>query len=70
MTSNHIFDIKPLMGDIEEVIQQKINSVLSNFMDRYNLLEETHKQIMLLPSVANELLKTNISTNSGISNCD
>jgi hypothetical protein len=56
MEANPIhFDIKPLMNDVEKVIESGLNDVLSNYMERYNLLEETHKQIMMLPSVANEL---------------
>ena len=66
MNSNNMFDIKPLMDDIQEVIQQQIDYFLKQFMDRYNLLEETHKQIMLLPSVANELFKINNSSKCGI----
>ena len=49
------FDIKPLMNDVEKVIKSGLNNVLFDYMERYNLLEKTHKQIMMLPSVAHEL---------------
>ena len=61
-------DIKSLMEEIENSIQKKINSVINNYMDRYNLLEQTHEQIMKLPSVAYELNKSN--SNSISKSCE
>ena len=54
----HLFDIKPIMSDVEKVIQQGLNKILVNYFERYELLEKTHKQLMLLPSIADELNKT------------
>ena len=48
-------DIHQMVRDIENIIKNNINSVLKNHMDRFNMLEETHSQIMRLPSVLNEL---------------
>jgi hypothetical protein len=52
------FNVEPLLIEIENVIKKGLNNVHSDFMDRYNLLEETHKQIMNLPSVRHELNKS------------
>jgi hypothetical protein len=52
---NVSFDTKPLMNDIEKVIEKGLNDILYNFMERYKLLENTHQQIMKLPSVTVEL---------------
>jgi hypothetical protein len=49
------FNTKPLLDKVEKVIQDGLNDVLSNFMDRYELLEKTHRQIMRLPSVLKEI---------------
>jgi hypothetical protein len=59
----HNFDIKPLMIEIEKLIQKGLNELLNNYIDRHNLLEETHKKIMELPSVVNELNKLKPPTN-------
>lgn len=48
-------DIQQMVKEIENIIKNNINSVLKNHMDRFNMLEETHLQIMRLPSVLNEL---------------
>ena len=55
--NNSNFDIKPLMNNIEKVIEYEINKLLSNHIERYNLLEKTHQMIMKLPSVVLELGK-------------
>ena len=44
-----------LVLEIENVIKKGLTKILSNYMDRFDLLEQTHKQIMMLPSVVNEL---------------
>jgi hypothetical protein len=55
--TTHLFNIKPIICDVEKVIQDGINKILANHMDRYNLLEKTHQQIMRLPSIRQELNK-------------
>ena len=49
------FNTETLLKEINDVIKKGLNSILKNYMDRYNLLEKTHKQIMMLPSVVNEI---------------
>jgi hypothetical protein len=49
------FNIEPLVIEIEKVIRKGVNNILKDFINRYNLLETTHKQIMQLPSVVYEL---------------
>jgi hypothetical protein len=53
-------DIQQMVKEIENIIKNNINSVLKNHVDRFNMLEETHSQIMRLPSVLNELNRTGI----------
>ena len=50
----HLFDIKPIMSDVEEVIQRGLNKMLVNYIERHEMLEKTHQQLMLLPSIAEE----------------
>ena len=51
------FNTQPLLIEIENVIKSGLNSILTDFLYRYNLLEKTHNKIMNLPSVRNELNK-------------
>jgi hypothetical protein len=44
-----------LVLEIENVIKKGLKKILNNYVDRFDLLEETHKRIMSLPSVMNEL---------------
>jgi len=57
MNKNKIaeFNTEPLVLEIENVIKKGLKTILKDYMDRYELLEKTHKQIMRLPSVVNEL---------------
>ena len=55
------FNICPLVTEMEQVLQNGLKKLLSNYMDRYEMLEKTHMQIMNLPSVQYE-----VSTNRGI----
>jgi hypothetical protein len=52
---NDTFNIEPLVSEIKNVISKGLQTYLKNYIDRYELLEKTHKQIMNLPSVVNEL---------------
>jgi len=49
------FNTEPILNEIDLVIKKGLNNILKDFIKRYNLLESTHKQIMQLPSVLNEL---------------
>jgi hypothetical protein len=53
------FNIEPLVIEIENVIKKGLKTILKDYVDRYELLEKTHNQIMNLPSVRNELNKHN-----------
>jgi hypothetical protein len=55
------FNIEPLVFEIENVVKNGLNKILNEYIHRYELLENTHQQIMRLPSVLNEL---NINHNS------
>ena len=49
------FNTQPLLNEIDNVIKRGLSNILQDFVNRYELLENTHKQIMNLPSVVNEL---------------
>jgi hypothetical protein len=49
--------LNPLVIEVEEVIKNGLNKILGDYMDRYELLENTHKQLMQLPSIRQELNK-------------
>jgi len=66
-TNSETFNVNPLLYDIEKVIKSGLNDMLSNYMKRYELLEETHNQIMNLPSVLHEL-RMNNNNNNNINN--
>jgi hypothetical protein len=77
--SNHIqlFDIKPIMFNVEKVIQQGLNKLLVNYIDRHEMLEKTHKQLIQLPSIAQEINNRKNQTEinhtdseTDIDNCD
>jgi len=51
--------IEELFEEITHVIQNHFKKNMGDFIKRYELLEQTHQQLMKLPSVVNELqLKT------------
>ena len=60
MTESKIdsFNIEPLVFEIENVIKNGLKVLLKDYIDRHDLLEKTHKQIMKLPSVMNEINKS------------
>ena len=49
------FNTEPILSDIDKVIKDGLNKLLSEHLNRYELLEKTHQAIMSLPSVLNEL---------------
>jgi hypothetical protein len=58
MTDSNNFNTDIILNEIDLVIKKGLNTILKDYMNRYNLLENTHKQIMQLPSVLNELNKS------------
>lgn len=62
----NLFDLNPLVIEVENVIQKGLNKILENYMDRYTLLENTHKQIMRLPSIRQELNKNPYESDSDL----
>jgi len=57
------FDTEPLMLELNSVLNAGLSKMLAKYVDRYNLLENTHNQIMNLPSVQFELNKPNNNNN-------
>ena len=59
MTESKIesFNIEPLVFEIQNVIKNGLKVMLKDYIARHDLLEKTHKQIMKLPSVMNEINK-------------
>ena len=57
MLRNNIsdFNINPLVSELDNVIRKHMNIMLNEYIGRFNLLEQTHRQIMNLPSVVDEL---------------
>ena len=53
--TEYSFNADELIKEMDFVMRKGICKMLGDFMDRYQLLEKTHKQIMSLPSVLNEL---------------
>ena len=49
------FDTEPLMQELNSVLNTGLSKMLGKYVDRYNLLENTHTQIMNLPSVRVEM---------------
>jgi hypothetical protein len=53
------FNTEPLLIELNNVIQNGVNNLLSDFITNYKLYEETHNCIMNLPSVKREISKNN-----------
>ena len=70
--NSHLFNIKPIINDVEKVIQNGLNIYLKNYIERNTMLEKTHEQLMKLPSIISELNKRNESSwiNDSDSECD
>ena len=51
------FDADEMVQEMQFVMRKGLSKVLKDFIDRHELLEKTHKQIMQLPSVLNEINK-------------
>ena len=57
MNNTNNFNTDAILNEIDSVIKRGLNTILKDYINRYTLLENTHKQIMNLPSVLNELNK-------------
>jgi len=58
------FNTEPILSEIDNVIKNGLTKLLSEHLDRYELLEKTHQAIMCLPSVLNEMNHQYIIDNS------
>ena len=68
--NNTSFDIQPIMSEVEKVIQSGLNRLLVNYIERHELLEKTHQQLLQLPSIIEELKlkecsQTRLTCNNG-----
>jgi hypothetical protein len=52
------FNTEPLLIELNNVIQNGVNNLLSDFISNYKLYEETHNCIMNLPCVKREISKS------------
>jgi hypothetical protein len=50
-----IYNTEPLLNEVELVIKNGLDKILAKTLQRYELLERTHKQLMKLPSIREEL---------------
>jgi hypothetical protein len=55
--TEQLFNTGPLLSELNNVIQNSLNKLLSNYITNYKLYEETHNCIMNLPSVKREIAK-------------
>ena len=53
----NIYNTQPLLNEIENVIKNGLDKMLSKILQRYDLLEKTHNQLMNLPSIKEALGK-------------
>ena len=53
----NIYNTQPLLNEIENVIKNGLDKMLAKILQRYDLLEKTHNQLMNLPSIKEALGK-------------
>ena len=53
--TRNIYNTEPLLNEIENVVKNGLDKILSKTLQRYELLERTHKQLMNLPSIKEEI---------------
>jgi hypothetical protein len=69
MCERVVHNIKPLLSEVEKVIENGLNDLLTDYMERYKVLEKTHSQLMMLPSVELEFnRRTNDLNEKSINN--
>jgi hypothetical protein len=57
------FNTDPILNDINNIVKDGLTKLLSQYLNRYELLERTHQAIMNLPSVVYELTNRTESHN-------
>ena len=57
-SKNNEFNTEELVSEINNVINKGLRTILKDYINRYDLLETTHQQIMNLPSVLSELKRS------------
>jgi hypothetical protein len=60
MSAEPQYDLTPLMAEIESVIKEGVHKIVKKQLKRNRLLEKTHRKIMELPSVLNELKRMKV----------
>jgi outer membrane biosynthesis protein TonB len=65
-----IYNTEPLLNEVELVIKNGLDKILAKTLQRYELLERTHKQLMKLPSIREELNNDNDSCSDSDSDSD
>ena len=68
MSCNSNFNTEPIINTIKETLENELNKLLINYVERHNLLENTHKGIMSLPSVKKELNQSIHESEKSINN--
>ena len=56
-TTAELFNMEPLLNELNTVIQIGMNKLLINYIDNYKLYEETHMCVLNLPCVKREIAK-------------
>jgi len=65
-----IYNTEPLLNEVELVIKNGLDKILAKTLQRYELLERTHKQLMKLPSIRDELDNGRSDSDSDSSDSD
>ncbi len=56
-----LFNTEEIITDVELVIQKGLNKLLEEYMERHEILEKTHQQLLMLPSIVEELNKKRVN---------
>ena len=68
--TTNIYNTQPLLNEIENVVKNGLDKILAKYLERYELLERTHKQLMKLPSIREEIDKDSNSDDSDSDDSD
>jgi len=66
--TTNIYNTQPLLNEIENVVKNGLDKILAKYLERYELLERTHQQLMKLPSIREEIDKDSDDSDSDDSN--
>ena len=63
-------NIEPILNEIKHVIDNGLQNLLSEFMEKYNKYEENYHAVLDLPAVRNKIssLSNNSNNNSNTNN--